>query len=204
MRKLNRFFSLMRLIHLYVSSALFILLVFFCFTGITLNHTEWLDGSPTQGEAFEPLPEDFPLYSEEKRFTWLEAANDHLQQAYGLSKPRAIEWDEEMKEVIFDYPVPAGYAAVTINYLDGSLYIDFQKGNVWHVLNDLHKGRHSGEAWSWVIDLSAVLMLVFALSGLVILYQNRSKRKAGNWLLLGGALAPLALYLTLVPSLSGL
>lgn len=29
------------------------------------------------------------------------------------------------------------------------------------VLNDLHKGRNTGEIWKWFIDITALLMVVF-------------------------------------------
>ena len=35
------------------------------------------------------------------------------------------------------------------------------------VINDLHKGCDSGSGWSVVIDLSAVLMVLVSLTGLV-------------------------------------
>ena len=48
------------------------------------------------------------------------------------------------------------------------------------LLNDLHKGRDSGRAWSFVIDLSAVLMALVSLSGLVLVYpphRSRARRQ---------------------------
>ena len=44
---------------------------------------------------------------------------------------------------------------------------EYWTGIAW--LNDLHKGRHTGEAWSWFIDIFAVACLVFAGTGLFLL-----------------------------------
>ena len=43
-------------------------------------------------------------------------------------------------------------------------------------LNDLHKGRHSGIAWSWFIDVFAVACLVFSVTGLLILKLHAANR----------------------------
>ena len=44
------------------------------------------------------------------------------------------------------------------------------------VLNDLHKGRDTGTAWSVVIDVSAVLMTFISLTGLVLLLYLKRRR----------------------------
>ena len=36
-------------------------------------------------------------------------------------------------------------------------------------LNDLHKGRQAGQAWSWFIDIFAIACFLFALTGLLLL-----------------------------------
>jgi len=47
------------------------------------------------------------------------------------------------------------------------------------VLDDLHEGRDSGGAWSWIIDVSAVVMAVSALTGLWLLFHVRRRRDPG-------------------------
>jgi hypothetical protein len=48
---------------------------------------------------------------------------------------------------------------------------------MWAKLNDLHKGRNSGGLWSFIIDLSAFLMIVFSITGLLLaLAQRRINR----------------------------
>ncbi|MBN9002590.1 MAG: PepSY-associated TM helix domain-containing protein, partial [Rhizobiales bacterium] len=45
-------------------------------------------------------------------------------------------------------------------------------------LNDLHKGRHTGKAWGWFIDLFAAVAIVFCLTGLLLLYLHANRRRA--------------------------
>ena len=47
------------------------------------------------------------------------------------------------------------------------------------VMNDLHKGRDSDKSWKWVIDVSAVFLVLVSLSGLLIqLFQRKRRTRA--------------------------
>jgi len=53
----KKVFSFSRWLHIYVSTALFSLLIFFCFTGITLNHAAWFSNDGEQQTKTIPLPQ---------------------------------------------------------------------------------------------------------------------------------------------------
>ncbi len=85
--------------------------------------------------------------------------------------------DETECTVTFKGP---GYAANT--------FIDRQTGHyqlsqTYHgliaVLNDLRQGRDTGAVWSAVIDLSACLLIVSSLSGLILLLYIKRRRIPG-------------------------
>ena len=67
------------------------------------------------------------------------------------------------------------------------------------VINDLHKGRDTGKVWGWVIDLSAVLLTLVSLSGLVLIFFVYKKRLSGLILATAAALVCLLLYRVYVP-----
>ena len=70
---------------------------------------------------------------------------------------------------------------------------------VAHEGNARYKGRASGRAWAWVIDVSAVFMTFVSVSGIVLLLFLQKRRFSG---LLAGAvgLAMCAVvYLVWVP-----
>ena len=67
------------------------------------------------------------------------------------------------------------------------------------VLNDLHKGRHTGRAWSWAIDGSAGLMAVIGATGLALLLYLRRRRLAGLATGVLGTLVLVAIVRWLVP-----
>ena len=47
------------------------------------------------------------------------------------------------------------------------------------IINDLHKGRDTGKAWAGVIDISAVLMVLVSLSGLLLIFFLHKKLRSG-------------------------
>ena len=63
-----------------------------------------------------------------------------------------------------------GYSAdVFIDRADGRYELTETRTGIWGVMNDLHKGRDTGGAWRWLIDASAVLMILISLTGLFML-----------------------------------
>lgn len=198
----KRVFSVSRWLHIYVSTALFSLLMFFCFTGITLNHAAWFTDEGEQQLKIAPLPQSLLNSVINDDELALFNLQQHIEKLIGLDEVRSIDIDRDVGEISFDYPIPAGYVFVTV-YLDKSeIEIEQKKGSLIGLLNDLHKGRHSGEFWSWLIDISAGLILIFSLTGLVILLQNNKRRVKGIIYLLLGSVAPWFAYLLMVPRIS--
>ncbi|WP_445777168.1 PepSY-associated TM helix domain-containing protein [Shewanella sp.] len=193
--KAKRFFSFCRWLHIYVSCTLFSLLVFFSLTGITLNHPTWTAKAQNNTHTLS-LPETFMHYEGEYP---LKALQLYIEQATSLASPRSIDVMVDMGEITFDYPLPSGYAFVTVLLDDGIIEIEKSSQGLLGLLNDLHKGRHSGDVWSVVIDLSAALILLFALTGLIILLQNAKHRGKGMLVVLLGSITPLIIYLIAVP-----
>ena len=195
-------FSLCRWLHIYVSTALFSLLIFFCITGITLNHAAWFTSNGESQLQVKPLPKALQSSLAHQESTALYDLQLHVEQLINLTKVRSIDVDLALGEVSFDYPIPAGYVFVSVFVEAGEIEIEQKVGSVVSLLNDLHKGRHSGEFWSWLIDISAALMLLFSLTGLVILLQNNKHRSKGVLFVLFGTIAPWLGYLLWVPRIS--
>jgi hypothetical protein len=193
----KKLFSTSRMLHLYVSAALFSLLIFFCVTGITLNHIDWL----SSGEEFTTSLSLPVIQRPLEELSQLDTTplNQLLTETLGLDKAKEISIDFELGEVTADYSLPAGYAFATWYIYQGKVEVDYQKGSIFAIMNDLHKGRHSGVYWGWLIDISAVFMLLFSLTGLIILFQQLKRRGTGLWLLMWGTATPVLIYLIWVP-----
>lgn len=198
-RKSKRIFTIARWLHVYSSSAFFGLLIFFCLTGIILNHPEWEIGERQDGVETHELSGQLANRLRENPSANLEPLQAHLGKTLGIFNPKEINVDLEMNEITLDYPVPAGFGFVTVFIEHGYYELEFQQGSFLMLLNDLHKGRHSGDVWGTLIDVSAVVMIVFALTGSFVLLQNPKYRSKGGWFLLLGLLTPVGIYLIWVP-----
>lgn len=203
-KALRQFFSWARLLHIYISTALFTLLMFFCLTGYFLNHLKTFGGTAKDGSIEVQLPQGV-VESLKAGAETLEVKplNDWLFHRYNLRTLNSVEFDREMNELFVDFNLPAGFATAIVNLEDGEMLLDYRRGNTLAIWNDLHKGRNSGEVWSWVIDISALLMVLFAITGVVILFQLKKQRKTGLLLVVLGTLTPVIIYFLAVPRMTG-
>lgn len=201
------FYAWCRALHIYLSTALFTLLVFFCITGFLLNHLDWLPNGKSKGQQQGQLPQAIEQKFKQdgvSQAQLLVSIQQHLLEEFDLTRLSQVDWDNDMQELILDYPMPAGYALVIVNLEDFHYVVEHQQGDFTKIINDLHKGRHSGAFWSILIDASALLITIFSLTGLIILFQNKNKRRSGLWLTLLGTCSPFIIYWFFVPRLAGI
>lgn len=175
------------------------LLMFFCFTGILLNHTDWFEGNGAFREEEHAMPTWLTQRLSNRKDPPITVMQSYIASNWNLHHPRKVDLEMELGEVVFDYPLPAGYALVTFQISEETILLERQSGTVLAILNDLHKGRHSGPYWSLLIDGSALLIIALSLTGLVIMLQQAKWRISGLFTALAGILAPWLLYLLCVP-----
>lgn len=181
----------------WISSALCLVgMILFSITGITLNHAGQIEGRPERTTVEAVLPSDLRAHLDASAtaaalpddvLQWL---HEHLDLR--LQDPPA-EWSDD--EIYLSLPRPGGDAWLSIDRHSGDvLYERTDRGWIAY-LNDLHKGRNTGTAWSWFIDLFAVASLVFCLTGLVLL-QLHARHRPMTWPVTGmGLVIPLLLAL---------
>jgi hypothetical protein len=171
MRINKSFLSFSRFIHVYVSMALLTLMIFFSVTGITLNHPEWFDNNKsnvTEVDFIVPSQLLTPK-SEGDLLTFLLKAN-HLNG-------NRLSIERDTSELFITDKGPGAYLSLTIELNSGEAFKEATDYGYWALFNDLHKGRNSGVFWRFIIDLSAVLMIVFSLTGFILaLAQRRINR----------------------------
>jgi hypothetical protein len=205
-------------LHIYVSMFGLAAVLFFSVTGVTLNHPDWffgnserqvqaegqlevrwlhaganpsatVDDSDAAGAAGEP--------DRSKEVAKLEVV-EHLRKAHGIRGALAdFRVDETECAVSFKGP---GYAADAFIDRDSGHYnlTETLHGFV-AVLNDLHKGRDTGPVWSAVIDISAVVLTIISLTGLILIFFLKLRRGPGLVVSLVGAAVVVAICLLWVP-----
>lgn len=176
-------------------------MVLFALTGLTLNHAGEIEGKPLTVARDGTLPanliarlRDTPAVSKEP--VPLDIRN-WLSGALGVNVAgRETEWSA--REVYVALPKPGGDAWLSIDRADGTVrYENTDRGWIAY-LNDLHKGRHTGPAWSWFLDIFAVACFVFSATGLLLLQFHAGKRPA-TWPVVGmGLVIPVLLLMFLV------
>jgi len=185
----------------WISSAnCLVAMLLFSITGVTLNHSSVIEAKPQtlnrtvdmppsllkalgkRNEGSAPLPGSVS--------DWL---NDVLPVAIGA---QPAEWSEQ--EVYLSLPRPGGDAWLSIDRATGAVEYERTSRGWIAYLNDLHKGRNTGAAWRWFIDLFAIACLVFCITGLFLLQMHaRQRPTTWPWVVLGLVL-PLLLALLFI------
>jgi hypothetical protein len=173
-------------------------LLFFSVTGVTLNHPQWFSAQPQRVEQTIPLEpvwlQAFASFNEQRQLSELAGV---VTDYWGLPLPRSIEHDEI--EWVLDYQRPGGVSTVILDLELGTLTLEQENDGAVALINDLHKGRHSGLAWSLLIDGVAILCVFLSLTGLLLLVLHARKRPS-TWPWVGaGTLLPLLVYWVFVP-----
>lgn len=189
-------------IHWMSSAICLVGLLLFAVTGFTLNHAADIEGNVETVTVEKTLPDSLaamlaadgegeregPLPAEIA--DWAKAEMDADLSA------RTPEWTEF--EVYVPLPRPGGDGWIAFDRQTGDVVAETTDRGIISFLNDLHKGRDTGVIWSWFIDIFAFGCLLFALSGLLLLYIH-SRFRASTWPIVGaGLMLPLLIVILFV------
>jgi hypothetical protein len=181
-----------RWLHLYLSLFSFTVVLFFAATGLTLNHADWFAGQVRTTETRGSLPPAM-LTPPDKL-----AIAETLRKTHKL-QGTVSDFRIEDKQITVSFHGP-GYAAdVFITLPDGHYEISETRNGIVAVMNDLHKGRDTGPKWSWVIDASAILLVVVSLTGLMLIFFLTKRRRRGILVAAVGLALLVALCKLIVP-----
>lgn len=148
----------------------------FSITGITLNHPEWTFGIvERQTEVKGQLsPEWVREGAEVKKLEVVE----HLRAQHHF-RGKLADFRADDFECALSFKSP-GYAVDgTVDRKTGEYQFTVASQGLVAVINDLHRGRDAGRAWAWLIDISAVLLVLVSLTGLgMLLYLKRTRTSA--------------------------
>ena len=193
----------------WISSAVCLIgMLMFALTGFTLNHAGQIEAKPRVESRDAQLPDDLLEKLQAAQKQQAQAASNEgvplpaaVQDWVGRqlkvgTQGFAVEWSDD--EAYVAMPRPGGDAWLRLGLKDGAVEYEKTDRGWISYLNDLHKGRNTGGAWSLFIDVFAIGCLVFCITGLLILKMH-AQRRPMTWPMVGlGLVLPALLVLLLV------
>ena len=187
---------LARWLHIYLSMVSFAVVLFFAGTGLTVNHPEWFAKSVTTREKHGTVdPWMLQIGADgagKERLVGELRSREHLRGSVD-----EVRVDDS--EVSFSYRAPGYSADATVDRPGGAYTVIEVRNGFVAAMNDLHKGRDAGAVWHWVIDLSAGLLVLVSVTGLVLLLLLYKRRTSGLILAAAGCLGCWLLFYLFVP-----
>jgi len=180
------------LLHIYISMAGFTLVLLFALTGLTLNHEDFGLSQPKITKSLIVLTADVLEHPDRS------GLGQRLRAMLGIRSP-VTDYREDPDQIQVTFAAPGHRTVVTVNRAQRTGEVETETRGLLGKLDDLHKGFDSGPAWSWMIDLTAVLLTLSAVTGMVTLVSLRARRRGGFIVALLGMVSILALYLIWVP-----
>jgi len=186
--------KLTRWLHTYLSMISFATLLFFAATGLTLNHPTWFGADEVVLRDEQGSLPTSQLVDDLDKLALAEEFRDrhHL-------KGKVTEFEVSDFDCLVTFK-SAGYVAdVFVDRETGNYTVSETSSGAIAIMNDLHKGRDTGQGWSWVIDISAILMVLVSVTGLVLLLFLKRQRAVGLVITLLGSVLLLVAWLAWVP-----
>ena len=199
----NRAFWLKHLYrwHWISSAACLIGMLLFASTGITLNNSSQIESTPVVSKKSATIPKkllnQIKATPADDKAALPKATADWLGDAIGVELAGiSSEWSDA--EVYVSLPRPGGDAWLVIDRASGEVSYERTDRGWVSYFNDLHKGRNTGTAWSWFLDIFSITALVFCITGLFMLHMHAGSRPA-TWPLVGlGLVLPLVLVILFI------
>jgi hypothetical protein len=151
-----------RLIHIYISMLGLLSVIFFSVTGIMLNHEEWFGFStPTIVKKEGMIPE--AMATEPDKLAIVEKLRKDYAATGALD---SFEIEDDLLTISFKSP--GRQTDATIQRADGHAEVSLESYGFSGRFVDLHRGTDAGAGWRFILDATAVLLLVTCATGLLL------------------------------------
>ena len=190
-RRRMQLYRTMHLWHWISAAVCFAALTLFTVTGITLNHASAISAEPVVASGDAQLPENLRALlaasaaAEPMRRRRKSPRGRRTHSSFRCATRRR---NGRKKSCICRLPVPDRDAWVSIDRASGAAKFETTDRGWLAYFNDLHKGRNTGIVWMIFIDVVAVAVLFFSLTGLVLLWIQ-ARQRTSTWPLVGGGIA---------------
>jgi len=167
------FYRHSRYVHGWLSAFAFLTLLFFSVTGLLLNHPEWFEPAKTEETTQLILPESVLKSIKQQENPSDTILNYVRQQQNVVGRYQSSEVMDN--EVMIRLESPAGATDIWVMADTGETEITQKPASTVSMLNDLHRGKNSGLAWSWLIDISAIIVIALSLAGYILFLSIKTR-----------------------------
>jgi len=167
------FYRHSRYVHGWLSAFAFLTLLFFSVTGLLLNHPEWFEPAKTEETTQLILPESVLKSIKQQENPSDTILNYVRQQQNVVGRYQSSEVMDN--EVMIRLESPAGATDIWVMADTGETEITQKPASTVSMLNDLHRGKNSGPAWSWLIDISAIIVIALSLVGYILFLSIKTR-----------------------------
>ena len=169
-----------RLIHVYTSMIALLVVLFFAGTGILLNHPSWTFGSDTTTDTVTGVfPFGVELVAENGDVEGVDflSISEYVRAEYGVIGEVDF-FGTTGREGSIAYRNP-GYAADLFFDIDDATYEIRVEQQGWvAVVSDLHQGSETGSSWRLLIDITAGFLILISITGLVMQFFLKKRRRS--------------------------
>ena len=167
------FYRHARYVHGWLSAFAFLVLVFFSATGLLLNHPNWFEPNQEEQSHVITLPKSV-LASVQKNENPSDEILKYIRQQQDIvGRYKSSEVIDN--EVMIHLESPAGSSDVWVTLADGKAEITQKPASTVSLLNELHRGKNASVAWSWLIDISAILILLLSIAGYILFLSIKTR-----------------------------
>ena len=185
--------ALCRTLHVYLTMFGLLVLLLFGITGFTINHEEWFGATrPRVTESEGKTPLNLITAGDALRIV------EHLRSTFRITGAMT-DYDVGDDKVSVSFKEPGRIWEVVVDKTTGRTTVHAEAFNLVAFINNLHRGRYSGPAWSWVIDLSALLIVLACVTGIVLWLALPRRRLLGVIALVVGLAGTFGVIYALVP-----
>src|SRR5262249_27437951 len=150
-----------------------LVMLLFGVTGFTVNHEEWFGATrPRVNDLEGTLPRELLAGNDALRIV------EQVRSTWRVSGA-VTDYDASGDRVSIAFKEPGQLWEIEIDKSTGHVRVHQEMYNLAAVLNNLHRGRYTGPAWRWVIDASALLIVLACATGIVLWLALPRRRVLG-------------------------
>lgn len=186
------FYRHARYVHGWLSAFAFLILMFFALTGLFLNNPNWFEPAKDENTVTVSMTPDLLAKVKGEENPSTDILNFVRAEHTLVGRFQSSEVLDG--EVMIRLESPAGSTDVWAMLDTGEIEVSSKPASTVSLINDLHRGKNAGTAWSWLIDISAITILILSIAGFILFLSIKS-RLLTHLLLTAASLAVLILFI---------